>query len=136
MALVIADTDVLIDALHGRDPMADRITIGIETGSLATTAISAFELLSGAATEHTRQQVERLLAALTILPVDAEAGGAAADARRLLESRGIPIGMADCLIAGVCLTRSAPLLTRNHAHFSQIPTLRLTPLPLSNREHG
>lgn len=125
MALVVADTDILIDALHGRDLSADRVTIGIETGTLATTSISVFELLSGAESEHALEQIERLLAALPVLELDEPAGRAAADARREMESRGAPIGMADYLIAGICLARSAMLLTRNLEHFSRVPALRL-----------
>ena len=125
MALVVADTDVLIDALHGRDPVADAVTIGLRTGTLATTAITAFELLSGVAEEPARAQVERLLSALPLLPLDEPAGRAAARARRELESLGTPIGMADYLIAGICLARSATLLTRNVDHFGRISGLRL-----------
>lgn len=128
MALVVADTDVLIDALQGRDPAADRVTIGLETGSLATTSINAFELLSGAGTDRTRERVDRLLGALPILPCEEEAGRAAAEIRRVLDSAGTPIGMGDYLIAGICLARSAVLLTRNVAHFSRIADLRLDPL--------
>jgi len=125
MALVVADTDILIDALHGRDPAADRVTIGLETGALATTVVTAFELLSGSTEGKARESVERLLAALPQLPLDEAAGRAAAEVRRDLDARGTPIGMADFLIAGVCLARSATLLTRNLEHFSRVPGLRL-----------
>lgn len=128
MALVVADTDVLIDALAGHDPVADRIALGIEAGTLATTAVSVFELLSGAGAESVRGAVERLLAAMTVLPLDDEAGRLGAEVRRDLEARGTPIGMADYLIAGICLARSAQLLTRNIAHFSRVAGLRLDPL--------
>ena len=47
----------------------------------------------------------------------------AAETRRTLESTGTPIGMADYLIAGICLARSAILLTRNRAHFDRVPGL-------------
>lgn len=36
--------------------------------------------------------------------------------------------MADYLIAGICLSRSAVLLTRNVRHFSRMAGLRLDPL--------
>jgi len=125
VAFLVADSDVLIDALRGRDPAADRVVIGLETGSLATTVVTVFELLSGAPTREDRQPVERLLAALPVLPLDDAAGRRAAALRVALRSRGEEIGMADYLIAGICLSRSAPLLTRNVAHFSRVPELRL-----------
>lgn len=128
MALVVIDSDVLIDALQGRDPASDRVRIGLETGTLATTTVNVFELLSGATTDRAREGVERLLAGMTILPLEEDAGRRAAGIRRDLEATGAPIGMADYLIAGICLARSALLLTRDVAHFSRIPDLRLDPL--------
>lgn len=128
MAYVVADSDVLIDALQGRDPAVDRIRIGIETGTLATTAVHAFELLSGVASDRARKPVKRLLAALAILPLDAEAARIAAEVRKVLEAKGEPIGMTDYLIAGICLSRQAVFLTRNTAPFARVPALRLDPL--------
>lgn len=104
------------------------MTIGLETGTLATTSISVFEMLNGVGSGRARQQVERLLDALPILPFDDAAGKAAAEIRRALDSLGKPLGMGDYLIAGICLSRSASLLTRNLAHFSRVPGLRLDPL--------
>lgn len=123
--MTVADSDILIDALAGREPAAARVRLGVEKGELATTTVSLFELLSGARAGRARKKVEKLLAALTILPFDEPAGRAAAEARRELEARGSPIGMADYLIAGICLSRRAPLLTRNRAHFEKVTGLRL-----------
>ena len=72
----------------------------------------------------------RLLSALTTALVESPAvallGPRQAGKTTLaLEVAGTPIGMADYLIAGVCLVRSARLLTRNVAHFQQVEGLRL-----------
>ncbi len=119
--MIVADSDVLIDALRGREPFESRIAEVLATDSLATTAVSAFELLSGAKTETALTKVRQLLAPLEILPIDAAASSAAAEARRSLEAQGKTIGMADYLIAGVCLSRSLVLLTRNRKHFERVP---------------
>ncbi len=121
--MIVADSDVLIDALHGREPGASRVAEGLEAGVLGTTAISAFELLSGARSPEQREVVATLLAALAILPFDEKAGEAAALLRQELEGQGQTIGMADYLIAGICVSRSTPLLTRNRRHFQRIPAL-------------
>lgn len=126
--MIVADTDVLIDALAGREATSARVSEELERGRLATTSVTAFELLSGAGSEGTRRQVERLLAPLSLLPFDDRAADAAIEARRELEARGGPIGMADYLIAGICLSRSASLLTRNRDHFSRIGDLELSDL--------
>jgi len=94
-------------------------------GTLATTAVTAFELLSGAGSDRVRRKVEGLLAPLEILPLDEAAGREAARIRLELEGEGTPIGMADYLIAGICLSRSASLLTRNQAHFTRVRGLSL-----------
>lgn len=69
--------------------------------------------------------MDKLLAALPILPFDEDASDRSAEVRRRLEAAGTPIGMADYLIAGICLARSAVLLTRNQAHFERVSGLTL-----------
>ena len=123
--MIVADSDVLIDGLRGRDPVAGRVALELETGSLATTVVSAFELLSGARTPRELDKVQTLLAALTILPLDERAARTAGRLRREFESSGRGIGTADYLIAGICLERSAILLTGNQDHFGRIDGLTL-----------
>lgn len=123
--MIVADSDVLIDALRGHGGAAERLDRALESGTLATTAITAFELRSGARSEKVSQKVETLLAALEIFPFDEAAADRAAEVRRSLEADGVPIGMADYMIAGVCLARSASLMTRNRAHFERVPGLEV-----------
>ena len=124
--MIIADSDVLIDALRGREPARGRIALELSSGKLATTAVNAFELLGGARTPREEGAVFSLLQALAILPLDEAAARAAARVRQALEAQGLGIGMADYLIAGVCLARSGILLTRNRAHFERVPGLALS----------
>ncbi len=123
--MMIADTDVLIDALRGKGA-AERMRIEIATGQLATSVISVFELWSGARTDRDREAIERLLGALTLLPIEADDAREAAEIRREMEGRGLGIGTADYLIAGLCRRRSAMLITRNRSHFERVPGLKLT----------
>jgi tRNA(fMet)-specific endonuclease VapC len=114
VAVIVADSDVLIDYLRGRNPMAARVELELQTRSFATTAVTAFELWTGAKTPRQVSAVELLLAAMTILPLDAEGARKGAEARRALLARGEDIGMADCLIAG------------NRRHFARIEGLKLS----------
>jgi len=123
--VILADTDVLIDGLRGREPSRSHLAGRIEAGSLATTVITLFELLAGARQRRERDKVNALLAALTILPVDAQAAREAASIQLRLARRGETIGMADSLVAGVCLAHQASLLTRNREHFGRVPGLVL-----------
>ena len=123
--MIVADSDVLIDALRGREPARGRIAQELEKGSLATTSVSVFELLSGARSATAKTKVRRLLDAVLILPLDEGASELAAEVREKLEAKGYSIGMADYLIAGICLYRSTILLTRNRSHFERVPDLTL-----------
>ncbi|MFZ0428963.1 MAG: type II toxin-antitoxin system VapC family toxin [Acidobacteriota bacterium] len=123
--MIVADSDILIDALRGRRPARERIDRELATGQLATTAISVFELLSGSRSSSQIEKVTRLLAPLVILPLDADAAHRAAEIRASLEAEGRGLAMADYLIAGICVSRNAVLLTRNRSHFERVPELRL-----------
>ncbi len=124
--MMVADSDVLIDYLRGQSPWAERIRLEIETGHLATTAVNRFELLSSAKSIVELEKVSSLLAAMTVLGFSAQASERAAEARRALEGEGQGIGMADYLIAGVCLANGGVLLTRNTKHFERVPGLKIS----------
>ncbi len=71
--MIVADTDVLIDAMRGRKPSAARIRAELGAGTLATTAITAFELRSGAKSKTAAESVEALLEGVVILTLDERA---------------------------------------------------------------
>ena len=121
---IVADSDVLIDFLRGKEG-ANRIASYLEGGNLVTTSISAFELWAGAKSQKQINAVETLLQALVILPLSAAAGRRAGHIRRNLDGAGQTVAMADCLIAGICIEHGADLLTRNKKHFERIPKLKL-----------
>lgn len=122
--MMAADTDVLIEYLRGRDPWASRIDI--ELGArLATTAVTAFELWSGMRGRREEAAIGALLSALRILPLTETEAREGAAVRRELEAKGQTIGMADSLIAGICRSRDATLLTGNRRHFGRVEGLRL-----------
>lgn len=122
--MIVADTDVLVDYLRGRGE-AERIRLELTTKSFATTVVTAFELWAGARGPQQVAAVETLLSAVKILPLDAPSARRAGELRRDLEQKGLKIGMADSLIAGICVEREAILLTRNRKHFERVPALKL-----------
>jgi predicted nucleic acid-binding protein len=123
--VILADTDVLIDYLNGISPMFEQVARSVETEQIATTAITVFELISGA-DEGKRGKATNVVArSLPVLSLNFPAAERAASIRRHLERTGKSIGMADSLIAGIALTNDLPLLTRNRAHFSRVPDLKL-----------
>ena len=123
--MIVADTDVLIDFLRDRKPMADRIALELTTRSFVTTVITEFELRSGIRSRREATAVEALLDVLDVFSLDPSGARRASEVRRELESQGQAIGMADSLIAGICLARNGMLLTRNIEHFSRVEGLAL-----------
>ena len=134
MAVIVADTDVLIDFLMGSDSGARAVGIELRTGNLHTTAINRFEVLSGARTKKQLLAITTLLSALKTLPLDEAAADQAAGIRRALESKGASIGMADSLIAGITVFHGGHLLTRNRRHFERISGLTLVDLKPSSSQ--
>ncbi len=123
--MIVADTDVLIDYLAGVQPVARQVLGYVETERLKITAITVFELLSGASEGRRGEMIRKLAGALDVLPLDRPASERAAAVRRTLEQRGQPIGMGDSLIAGIALAGGFPLFTRNRKHFERVPGLEL-----------
>ena len=123
--MTVADTDVLIDFLAGAEPAAEWVATELERGSLLTTVITRFELLSGARNSRQENSIRQLLAAVPALELGEEAADKAAEVRRRLDRSGASIGMADSLIAGIVLVHGAVLMTRNRRHFEGVPELRL-----------
>ena len=124
--MIVADTDVLIDFLGGRNPAAERVAIELERGQLTTTAVSRFELLAGIRNRRQEKVVHELLRALFTLPLDQGAADEAAEVRRTLELAGTPIGMGDSLIAGIVRFHDGLLVTRNRRHFERVKGLKLS----------
>jgi tRNA(fMet)-specific endonuclease VapC len=126
--MTVADTDVLIDFLAGVEPANRRVSQEIARDSLRTTAITRFELLSGARTAKQEEIVRTLLDLLPTLPLDEPSADRASEVRSSLDRAGQGIGMADSLIAGIVIQHGAELLTRNRKHFERVPALRLADL--------
>jgi len=128
--VIVADTDVLIDFLAGRNPGAEHVALELARGLLRTTAVTRFELLSGARNTRQENTIRQLLAAIPTLSLDQPAADLAARVRRNLQKAGESVGMADSLIAGIVLLHGATLLTRNRRHFERVSGLRLVALTL------
>jgi predicted nucleic acid-binding protein len=122
--VIVADTDVLIDALSGTGAL-ERVRDEIRAGRLATTVVSVFELHAATEDEGHRSRVEDLLAAVRILPLEAGAVRRAASVRRSLAAQGVELTVPASLVAGLCLEHDAPLLTSDREAFERIEALRL-----------
>jgi len=125
VALILADTDVLIDFCASKEPISSVVKELLSSNRLLLSAITSFELLTGATDGKRGDKVRELVDDLEVLPLDKEASFVAARVRRELESQGQGIGVADSLIAGIAIKNDLTLFTQNRKHFNRVKDLRM-----------
>lgn len=122
----LLDTNVLSDLVrHPQGKVAQMIAARGEA-AVCTSIIVAAELRFGAAKRNAprlTQQVESILAAMAVLPLDAPADRAYAQLRLALEQSGQPIGPNDMLIAAHALANGCILVSANVGEFSRVAGL-------------
>jgi predicted nucleic acid-binding protein len=68
--LILADTDVLIDYLAGVEPTTGQVRAYLDADQLQMSAVTCFELLSGAKAGKRGAAVRTLIAAVPVVPLD------------------------------------------------------------------
>lgn len=122
----LLDTNILSDLVrHPQGIVARRIR---EQGEQAvfTSIIVACELRFGAAKRQSPKltaQVEAILAAMDVLPLEAPVDEHYARLRLHLEQTGTPIGPNDLLLAAQALAENATIITANTREFKRVPGL-------------
>ncbi len=124
--LYLLDTNILSDLV--RNPaglIAQRIgSVGEET--VCTSLVVTAELRFGALKKGSKRlsaQVDAVLSALDILPLEEPVDERYAGLRLALERAGTPIGGNDMLIAAHALALDLTLVTANEREFSRVPGL-------------
>jgi tRNA(fMet)-specific endonuclease VapC len=120
---LVLDTDIIIDHLRKHTGI---VRAALSQYELAITAINHYEILSVPfLSRRQRTSLAQLLEIVEIIPFDEQASEIAAQTWNLLRAKGKGIGVLDTHIAGICLSRNVPLLTRNLDHFLRVPDLQL-----------
>ena len=126
--LYLLDTNILSHLVRQpQGPVAARIA-NVGEDNVLTSIIVACELRYGAAKRGSRKltrQVEAVLGAITILPLEAGADRHYATIRTALEKRGTPIGANDMLIAAHARAIGAVCVTANVSEFKRVPALKV-----------
>jgi predicted nucleic acid-binding protein len=96
-------------------------------GDVATTAISAFEMVLGAYATRRNENILstlEMLENITILQLDLEASVDAGRIGGTLRNKGEGLDARDVLIAGIVKSHGETLITRNTGHFSRVDGLK------------
>lgn len=122
----LLDTNILSDLVrHPQGTVAKRIALEGEK-SICTSLIVAGELRFGAikrGSERLTIQLEAILSALEILPLEEPVDRRYGELRAYLEKQGIPIGPNDMFIAAHALALDCAVITANVSEFSRVPGL-------------
>lgn len=124
----LLDTDILSHLI--RQPqgvVAERIA-NVGEVNVLTSVVVACELRYGAAKRASRRltrQVEAVLGALTVRPLESDIERTYATIRVALERKGTPIGAHDMLIAAHARVLDAVCVTNNEAEFKRVPGLKV-----------
>jgi len=108
--MYVLDSSALIEVIEQR-PRFDKIVKLIGDASFNTTSICAHEILIGARTERERFVLDGILSKMQVLPHDHQAALIGSRIELELERTGNKIGPRDVLIAAVCKSNNAELVT-------------------------
>ena len=124
----LLDTSILSHLI--RQPqgiVAARIAV-VGEANVLTSVIVACELRYGAAKRGSRRltrQIEAVLGAMTIRPLESDVERVYASIRVALEKKGTPIGAHDMLIAAHARAIDAVCVTDNVAEVTRVPALKV-----------
>ena len=128
LPLYSLDTNILSDLVrHPQGVVAKKIAV-VGENEICISIIVAAELRFGAAKRNSARlsnQVETILAAMLVVPVDVPTDREYAKLRQLLESSGNSIGPNDLLIAAQARANGQILVTNNVREFTRVPSLQV-----------
>ena len=127
-ARYLLDTNILSDLVrYPQGIVATRIA-SVGERSVFTSIVVAAELRFGASkrgSSRLTQQLEAILTAIEILPLEEPADQHYGEVRALLERKGLMIGPNDLLIASHALVLDSAVVTANQREFSRVPGLKV-----------
>ncbi|MDA8383406.1 MAG: type II toxin-antitoxin system VapC family toxin [Betaproteobacteria bacterium] len=122
----LLDTNIVSDLVRNPQGRVAECISKIGEARVCTSIIVAAELRYGAAKRGSPRltaQLEAVLGALDVLPLEAPADAAYGRVRARLEQAGTPIGGNDLLIAAQAIALGYTIVTDNAAEFARIGNL-------------
>lgn len=127
-AQFLLDTNIVSDLVRNPQGRTSAKIAELGEDAVATSIIVAAELRYGAATKGSQRlvaQLEAILAALEIIPLEPSVDATYGTTRVALEAAGTPIGANDLLIAAQTLALDMVLVTNNEREFKRVDGLKV-----------
>ena len=124
----LLDTNIVSDLVRNPQGMVAVKIAKVGEDAIATSIIVASELRYGAAKKGSARlskQLEAVLGAMLVLPLEAPADERYGEVRVALEKAGKPIGANDLLIAAHALALDLVLVSANAREFRRVRGLRV-----------
>jgi tRNA(fMet)-specific endonuclease VapC len=124
----LLDTNIVSHLIRQPQGVVAQRIADVGESNVLTSVVVACELRYGAAKRGSRRltrQVEAVLGALTIRPLESDIDRTYASIRVALEKKGTPIGAHDMLIAAHARILGAVFVTDNLAEFKRVPALKV-----------
>jgi len=124
----LLDTSILSHLIRQPQGIVAARIAEVGEANVLTSVIVACELRYGAAKRGSRRltrQIEAVLGAMTIRPLESDVERVYASIRVALEKKGTPIGAHDMLIAARARAIDAVCVTDNVAEFTRVPALKV-----------
>lgn len=127
-ALVVVDTDILIDAARQVGEAIDCLDRMEKQSALAISAITQMELFAGCRNKSELHNTERFLQRFQALKLNEQISDTAIDLLRQYRlSHGLMIP--DALIAATAIALNQPFISKNQRDYQFISGLQLLPYP-------
>lgn len=128
MALIIVDSDILIDVGRGEADAVNCLLRLEQTSVLAISTVTAMELIVGCRNKAELKALEKFLRSYQLLKISTEIADRAVD---LLKQYSLShrLFIADALIAATALVHDESFITKNQRDFRFITDLKLLPYP-------
>lgn len=127
-ARFLLDTNIVSDLMRNPQGRTSAKIAELGEDAVATSIIVAAELRYGAAkkgSQRLAEQLETILAAMEVIPLEAPADATYGATRVALEAAGTPIGANDLLIAAQTLALDMVLVTNNEREFERVSGLKV-----------
>ena len=124
----LLDTSILSHLIRQPQGIVAARIAEVGEANVLTSVIVASELRYGAAKRGSRRltrQIEAVLGAMTIRPLESDVERVYASIRVALEKKGTPIGAHDMLIAAHARAIDAVCVTDNVSEFTRVPALKV-----------